>query len=139
MRVLLINPNTNEEMTRAALDAGLKFKDSRTELVGITNTSGPLSIEGYFDEVMTTPGVLEIIISEEGNYDAFIIACYSGHPAIIASREITAKPVVRPIYQRLPAWNRGLRDIAENIKKRDQPTLYQSQCQRGPKAIRAPV
>ncbi len=94
MKILLINPNTTKEMTEGALKTALKVKDPRTEIVGVTNEKGPRSIEGVLDGIMTTEGVLEIIINEEDNYDAFIIACFSSHPSVIAGREVTKKPVI---------------------------------------------
>ncbi len=94
MKILLINPNTTSEMTGVPLATGIKVKDPRTEIIGTTNTKGPKTIEGALGGVMTTQGVLEIIIKEEENYDAFVIACFSNHPSIAAGREITNKPII---------------------------------------------
>ena len=55
---------------------------------------GPTSVEGVYDEIITSHGVLEILLKEKNNYDAFIIACFSDHPVIQAGREAIAKPVI---------------------------------------------
>ena len=94
MKILIINPNTNDSMSKTIDEAAQNCKDPRTEIVTQTNTVGPLSIEGFFDEILSTPSILEIMIREENNYDAFIIACYSNHPAVVAGKELLKKPVV---------------------------------------------
>ena len=93
-RILVINPNTNEEMTRTIALAAQSCGDPRTKVEVCTNTVGPLSIEGFFDEVLSTPSILELLIREEANYDAFVIACFSAHPAVIAGKEAISKPVI---------------------------------------------
>lgn len=94
MRILIINPNTNAEMTKGVAASAEKSRDPRTQVDVVTNPAGPLSIEGFFDEVLSAPSVLELMVREEATYDAFIIACYSPHPAILAGREALAKPVI---------------------------------------------
>ncbi len=94
MRIMVINPNTNQAMTAAIDAAARRYLDPRTQVATVTNTSGPLSIEGFFDEVLSAPGVLEYLVAEEENYDAFVIACYSSHPAVTAGKEAIRKPVV---------------------------------------------
>lgn len=94
MKILIINPNTTSEMTKVCVSTALEVKDTRSEIVGATNTKGPKSMEGFMGGVITTEGVLEIIINEEKNYNAFVIACFSSHPSIKAGRELTKKPVV---------------------------------------------
>ncbi|WP_258358569.1 aspartate/glutamate racemase family protein [Moorella sulfitireducens] len=94
VKLMLINPNTNAQMTRTIEESALLCKSSTTEIKAVTNSTGPVSIEGHVDEMVSTPGVLEIIMGAREIYDAFIIACYSNHPAINAARELTAKPVI---------------------------------------------
>ena len=93
-RILVINPNTNAEMTKTIAQAIQACADLRTKIEVCTNTVGPLSIEGFFDEVLSTPSILELLVREEANYDAFVIACFSAHPAVIAGKEAISKPVI---------------------------------------------
>ena len=93
-KILVINPNTNAEMTRTIAAAAQSCADPRTKVDVWTNAAGPLSIEGFFDEVLSTPSLLEILVREEANYDAFVIACFSAHPAVTAGKEVIQKPVI---------------------------------------------
>ena len=93
-RILVINPNTNRDMTETIAAAAQSFQDPRTQVDVRTNTAGPLSIEGFFDEVLSTPSLLEILVAEQDNYDAFVVACFSAHPAVIAGKEAIRKPVI---------------------------------------------
>jgi allantoin racemase len=94
MRILLINPNTSEEFTKRIQDIAAKYALPGTTPVAVNPTSGPRSIEGVYDELLSSLGTLEVAISEIDQYDAFVIACYSDHPTIYALREITDKPVL---------------------------------------------
>ena len=94
MRILLINPNTSEEFTHKIQVIGDKYALPACEVVAKNPTSGPRSIESIYDEILSSPGTLELAIPELGNYDGFVIACYSDHPTIYALREITEKPVI---------------------------------------------
>jgi len=74
-KILVINPNTSADMTATIAAAAQAAAQCDTHVDVITNTAGPRSIEGFFDEVLSTASLLEILIREERNYDAFIIAC----------------------------------------------------------------
>ena len=92
-KILVINPNTSADMTATIAAAAQAAAQCDTHVDVITNTAGPRSIEGFFDEVLSTASLLEILIREEHNYDAFIIACF-GDPGLQAAREVTSKPVL---------------------------------------------
>ena len=94
MRILFINPNTSQEFTDRIQDIIREFALPTTEAVAMTPAAGPRSIESVYDELLSSPGTLELAISELDNYDAFVIACYSDHPTVYALREITDKPVL---------------------------------------------
>jgi allantoin racemase len=94
MRVLLINPNTSEEFTRKIQRIAEMYALPSTQVVAKNPASGPRSIESVYDEILSSPGTLELAISEMDAFDAFAIACYSDHPTVYALREITEKPVV---------------------------------------------
>jgi len=94
MRILLINPNTSEEFTRKIQAIANEYAFPGTTAVAMNPSSGPRSIEGIYDELLSSQGTLELAITNLDEYDAFVIACYSDHPAIYALREITDKPVL---------------------------------------------
>ncbi len=93
MRILVVNPNTTASMTanigvcaRAAASVG-------TEIVVRNPATGPVSIEGHYDEALCTPGLLEEIRrGEDEGVDGFVIACFDD-PAIGACRELATGPV----------------------------------------------
>ena len=64
-------------------------KFPHTEIVTVTPRVGPESIEGFYDEYLAIPGVLEQILLDTDS-DAFILACW-GDPGIESAREITGK------------------------------------------------
>ncbi|MFS0647576.1 aspartate/glutamate racemase family protein [Siminovitchia sp. 179-K 8D1 HS] len=95
MRIKIINPNTTESMTKNIQSAGEKYASSNTEIIAVSPSTGPASIESYFDEYLAVPGVMEEILKGDHteNVDAYVIACF-GDPGLYAAREITDKPVV---------------------------------------------
>jgi allantoin racemase len=92
--ILLVNPNTSEEFTLRIQSIASQYALPSTTVVARSPASGPRSIESIYDEILSAPGTLELVVSERDNFDAFVIACYSDHPAIYAAREITEKPVL---------------------------------------------
>ena len=92
-RILVINPNSNEDVTRcidAALDA-LRYDDGFA-IECVTLAEGPPGIEtqNHVDEV--APLVSRRIQRESASADAFVIACYSD-PGLRSAREVTDRPV----------------------------------------------
>lgn len=94
MRILFINPNTSTEFTERIERIAQQYALPTTEVVALNPSSGPRSIESIYDELLSSPGTLEVVLAELDNFDAFVIACYSDHPTVYAVREITDKPVL---------------------------------------------
>lgn len=92
MRILLVNPNTTQSMTEKACVAARRVASKETEIIGITSSCGPVSIEGYYDEAMAIPGMLKAIQNVE-DFDAVVIACFDD-TGLDAARCITDKPVL---------------------------------------------
>src|ERR1700723_520729 len=94
MRILVINPNTSVAMTgkigrvaRAAAAAG-------TEIIAVNPPDGPASIEGYYDEAFSVPGLLaEIARGEALGVSAHIIACFDD-TGLEAARSLASMPVI---------------------------------------------
>lgn len=93
-RILLINPNTSDEFTTRVQKIADRYASPATTAVAVNPTSGPRSIEGIYDELLSSLGTLECALQHLDDFDAFVIACYSDHPTIYALREITEKPVL---------------------------------------------
>jgi len=94
MKIKIINPNTSLEMTAAIGAAGRGAARQGTEIVAVSPTFGPASIESYYDEFLCAPGVIdEVRKGDAEGCDAYIIACY-GDPGLNAAREATDRPVI---------------------------------------------
>lgn len=90
--ILVVNPNTTREMTAAIHRSAQVAAAPGTVVETVQATAGPRSIEGHYDEATSLLGTLEWVLRRDA--DAFVIACYSNHPAINAARELTSKPVL---------------------------------------------
>jgi len=94
MRILLINPNTSQEFTKRVQEIADRYASPETIPLAINPQSGPKSIEGVYDELLSSLGTLESALEHLDDFDAIVIACYSDHPTVYALREITEKPVL---------------------------------------------
>ena len=91
-RIVVINPNSNETVTRGIDEAlrPLAFANG-PEIVCTTLAEGPYGIESQADvESVTMP--LRRLIESDNGADAFVIACYSD-PGLHACREGSERPV----------------------------------------------
>ena len=91
-RIVVVNPNSNEAVTRG-LDEALRplaFAEG-PEIVCTTLAEGPYGIETQADvESVAMP--LRRFVESDNGADAFVIACYSD-PGLHVCREGTARPV----------------------------------------------
>ncbi|MGX9417856.1 aspartate/glutamate racemase family protein [Vibrio sp. RC27] len=92
MKILIVNPNTTKSMTEKIATEARKVASIGTEIMAVTSASGPVSIEGYYDEAMSLPGMLQAIREAE-NFDAVVIACFDD-TGLDAARCVTEKPVL---------------------------------------------
>src|SRR5882762_2788458 len=58
MRILVVNPNTTVAMTETIGRAACAAATQRTEIVAVNQKEGPVSIEGYYDDTFSVPGLL---------------------------------------------------------------------------------
>jgi len=94
MKLLIVNPNTTASMTDKIRLAAQTVAEASTEIIVINPDSGPASIEGYYDEGFSVPGLLrEIRKGESVGVDGFIVACFDD-PGLNAARSIATGPVV---------------------------------------------
>jgi allantoin racemase len=92
MRIALINPNATKSMTRSIAKAARAAAAPDTEIVALTNVTGPASIQGVVDGASAVPGVLDLI-RRHRDADAFIIACFDD-TGLDAARCVAAGPVI---------------------------------------------
>ncbi|MFN3508477.1 MAG: aspartate/glutamate racemase family protein [Allorhizobium sp.] len=94
MKIAVINPNTTASMTATIADAARRVAHADTEILAITSSMGPVSIEGYYDEVFAVPGLLvEIAKAEREGAQAIVIACFDD-TGLDAARALAGIPVI---------------------------------------------
>ena len=94
MKLLLVNPNTTSSMTEKAGEAARMVAASGTEIIAVNPEYGPISIEGYYDEVFSIPGLLEEVRKGEASgCQGTVIACFDD-TGLDDARCIASGPVV---------------------------------------------
>jgi allantoin racemase len=94
MRILIVNPNTTAAMTEKIGQAARAAAAAGTEIIAVNPPDGPVSIEGYYDEAFSVPGLLaEIARGDALGVAAHIIACFDD-TGLEAARCISPMPVV---------------------------------------------
>ena len=92
MRLLVINPNSTASMTEKIGAAARAVASPGTEIVAVNPVDSPVSIEGYYDEALCVPALLQII-RDAPEADAVIIACFDD-TGLDAARCLTDRPVI---------------------------------------------
>jgi allantoin racemase len=94
MRILVVNPNTTVAMTEKIGEAARAAAAPGTELIVVNPANGPVSIEGYYDEAFSVPGLLaEIAKGDARGVSAHIIACFDD-TGLEAARSVASAPVI---------------------------------------------
>jgi allantoin racemase len=94
MRILIVNPNTTAAMTAKIGRAGRAAAAAGTEIIAVNPADGPVSIEGYYDEAFSVPGLLaEIAKGDATGISAHIIACFDD-TGLEAARCVAQAPVI---------------------------------------------
>lgn len=93
-RLLVVNPNTTASMTETIAAAARGAAAPDTDIRPRTALMGPVSIEGYYDEVFAIPGLLsEIALGQQDGAQAAIIACFDD-TGLDAARAMADIPVL---------------------------------------------
>lgn len=94
MRIKIINPNTTPSITETIASAARAVAAQGTEIIAVTSPTGPVSIEGHYDEAVSVIGLLEEMRRGEAEgIDGYVIACF-GDPGLLAAREVASGPVL---------------------------------------------
>ena len=92
MKIVIVNPNSTDSMTRKCAEAARKVAGKNTEIYSTNPSTSPASIQGYYDVAQATVPMLQEI-NAEPDADAYIIACFDDS-GLDAARCITDKPVI---------------------------------------------
>src|SRR6185503_14969624 len=93
-RILVINPNSTEAVTRGIDEAIEPLRiPGGPAIECLTLKEGPPGIETQQHVDGVVPHLLSLVSQREKQYSAFVIACYSD-PGLHSVREATKKPVL---------------------------------------------
>lgn len=96
-KILVVNPNTSKQMTetiaQSAHSASLPF-EAFLECNTVCCDKGVASVEGDFDDAVSTYWTLEKVLPLISQYDAVLISCFSNHGSVRALREAVTLPVM---------------------------------------------
>lgn len=93
-RILVINPNSTEAVTRGIDEACAPLRMPGGPAIDcVTLKEGPPGIQTQQHVDGVVAPMLKLIRRKEGDYAAFVIACYSD-PGLHSLREATVKPVL---------------------------------------------
>lgn len=93
-RIIVINPNSTEAVTRAIDDAMAPLRlPGGPRIVCQTLHEGPPGVESQHDADSVILPLCRTIAAQEGEAAAFVIACFSD-PGLFSAREATRRPVV---------------------------------------------
>jgi len=93
LKILVINPNSDPEMTEAIKKTAEDFVGEEYEVDCLPTPGAPEFIETYEDASRAAPGMIKLLRENKEAYDGFIIACHSD-PNLDVMKEFTTKPVV---------------------------------------------
>ena len=94
MRILVINPNSTEAVTRGIDEAVEPLRMAGGPAIDcLTLKEGPPGIETQQHVDSVVMPLLRLVREKEADYAAFVIACYSD-PGLHSVREATKKPVL---------------------------------------------
>ena len=93
MKILIINPNSDPDMTQAIQTTADSYSGGDLEVVCKPTPGAPVFIETYEDVAKAAPGMIRLLRENEAEFDGFILACHSD-PNLDVMKEIAVKPVV---------------------------------------------
>ena len=94
MRILVINPNSTEAVTRGIDEVVEPLRMPGGPAIDcVTLREGPPGIETQQHVDSVVPHLLSLVSQKDNQYAAFVIACYSD-PGLHSLREATKKPVL---------------------------------------------
>lgn len=91
--ILVVNPNTSEEMTVAIDRIAHAAAGSSANVVTRCSVQGPHTIEGPLDAALGAAGMLEVVGAYPYSFDAVVVACF-GDPGVNALRLLVRVPVI---------------------------------------------
>jgi Asp/Glu/hydantoin racemase len=108
-RLLLINPNVSDDVTRLMADEARHAASAGTEIVTATARFGALYIENRVEAAIAGHAVMDALAEHAAGCDAAIVAAF-GDPGLAAAKELVDIPVLGiSEAAMLIAWTLGRR------------------------------
>lgn len=79
MRILVVNCNTNADMTEAIAAIAVGASAPGTEIVPVTPSFGPESAEGYYESFVAAAAMLDAVERIDEPFDAIVLAGFGEH------------------------------------------------------------
>jgi allantoin racemase len=79
MRILVVNCNTNAEVTSVIAENARAVARPGTEIVGVQPEWGPESAEGFYESFVTAAAVLDTVARHPDPFDAVVMAGFGEH------------------------------------------------------------
>lgn len=93
MNILVIEPVKSSIFEGETVKYLETLKDPETRVTVKSLKSGPNTIETYVDVAQASPEIVNIMMEERYNYDAFIVNCFAD-PGVDAAREVSIRLVL---------------------------------------------
>jgi len=93
MKILIINPNSSEEMTQAIQHVAEFYAGDSLKVSTHSTPGAPEFIETYEDQIKAVEGMLQLVRDFENEVDGFVVACHCD-PNLDTMKEVSVKPVV---------------------------------------------
>lgn len=79
MRIVVANANTTESITRAVHAQAVEAAGPDAEILAVTPSFGPASVEGGFESHLAAVGILDRVAAIEEPFDALVLAGFGVH------------------------------------------------------------
>lgn len=93
MRILMINPNTSQEITDLVVSSARKVASPGTEIIGATGRFGPRYIVSRAGAAIAGHAALDAYAEHGNGADVIALSCF-GDPGLAGLRELATQPVI---------------------------------------------
>ena len=93
MRILIINPNSDQATETILRETAEKFVQKRFEFDVVSMTTSPKLVVSYEDQYASAAELAQTIRSSLDKYDAFVLACHADPNYDLAKEVACGKPV----------------------------------------------
>ena len=91
VKILIINPNSDEETEKLIQRVAEDFLQGRAQADVVSMQSAPKLIVTYEDQAVSATELIQVVRSKKDDYDGFVVACH-GDPNLDLVQELTGKP-----------------------------------------------